>query len=155
MNTVLKKYGAGIFAFIILVLTAMQGVEVWNLVTGLQFAALVLSSILSVGVFNLLPKGWAGGLKTGVDLLGTIIALVLPYAVSGHIDRSEIILVVIGFLKAAATEFGVIIRVDNVIPAVGAGTKEDPAVVTSLVADVKAVNAGPETPGTVINPPSQ
>jgi hypothetical protein len=84
------------------------------------------------------------------------VALILPYAITGSITQSEIILVVVGIIKAAATEFGVVIRTDNMVTATGAGTSASPAVITSLVADPKAVAAGPksrpaspETPGTV------
>lgn len=156
MNTVIKKYGAGVASFIILVLTAISPITVWNLVSILQLVSLIASSILSVRVLDLLPGKWPGAFKTGVDLLGAAVALILPYAISGHITQSEIILVIVGVIKAAATEFGVIIRTDNVVQATGVGTSASPAVITSLVADPKAVAAGPqtrapgpETPGTV------
>lgn len=146
MNTVLKKYGAGLFSLVILILTAVAPITVWNLVSVLQLASLVLSSILSVGVLGLLPGKWPGGLKTGIDILGAAVALVLPFAIQGHISQSEIILVVIGVIKAAATEFGVVIRTDSV----AVGTAD--TVVDSAALKVKTpavVTSATETPGTV------
>jgi len=115
MNTVLKKYGAGIFGLLIVVLTAVSAVKTFDLVTFLQLSALFLSTVVSVGLVSLLPGKWPGATKTLVDLAGAAIALVLPYAISHQITWSEVILVLIGVIKAAATEFGVQIRTDGLI----------------------------------------
>jgi hypothetical protein len=59
--------------------------------------------------------------------------LVLPYAIAHGITWNEVILVIIGVVKAAATEFGVIIRTDGFIDATSnKATVNDPAVVTSV-----------------------
>lgn len=156
MNTVVKKYGAGIFGLLIVTLTAVSGLQDFSLVSILQLVALFLSTVVSVGIVGLLPGKWPGGVKTGVDLLGAAIALVLPYAVQGHITWNEIVLVIIGVIKAAATEFGVAIRTDGLVQATGTGTSNDPAVVTSvapthLVEDAQALKASPMTPSTIKN----
>lgn len=145
MNTVIKKYGAGIFGLLIIVLTAVAGVKDFNLVTILQLVALFVSSVVSVGIVGVLPGKWPGALKTIAELVGTAIALVLPFALAGAITWNEILLVVIGVIKAAATEFGVAIRTDGVIDATGSSaTVADPAVVTTLPAQ-----GSPMTPSTL------
>ena len=52
-----------------------------------------------------------------MELIGAAIALVIPFAIVGAITGQEIILVIIGILKAAATEFGVNIRTDSLLEA--------------------------------------
>jgi hypothetical protein len=160
MNTVFKKWGAGIFGLLIVTLTAVAGVKTFDLVTILQLGALFASTIVSVGVVGLLPGKWPGAVKTCVDLLGAAIALVLPYAIAHGITWNEVILVLIGVIKAAATELGVNIRTDNIIDATGSGAPTDPAVITSvpahagLVADsvaIKAVGGSPMTPSTIVS----
>lgn len=138
MNTVFKKYGAGIAGFLIVILTAVGNVKEFNLVTVLQLLALFLSTLISVGIIGLLPGKWPGVGKTLVDLGGAAIALILPYAISHGITWNEIILVVIGVIKAAATEFGVQIRTDSIT----VGSAEQ-------VLDVKAL---PESVGTPMTP---
>lgn len=139
MNSVIKKYGAGIFGFLIIILTAVSAVKEFDLPTILQLIALAASTIVSVGLVSLLKGKWPGAVKTGVDLLGALIALVLPFAISGFITWDQVILVIIGFIKAAATEFGVQIRTDSVLTG-DPGSVLDPAAVKASANDVTLIN---------------
>jgi hypothetical protein len=144
MNSVIKKYGAGIGGFLIVVLTAVSAVKEFDLATILQLVALTASTVVSVGLVGLLKGKWPGAVKTGVDLLGAAIALVLPFAIAGFITWDQVLLVIIGFIKAAATEFGVQIRTDSVL------TGEPGSVV-----DLPAVAASETKVNPVVTPASQ
>jgi hypothetical protein len=112
MDAVIKKYGVGIASFLVAILTAIQVMNHFGLVDLLQLAVLVITSFTAY-ILPLLNKAWQGGLKTGADILGAAILLVIPFAVAGHITGPQIVLVIIGIIKAAATEFGVQIRTDT------------------------------------------
>jgi len=119
MSTIIQKYGVGIFSFLIAVLTAVQVMAHWGLVDILQLAVIVITGFTAY-LLPLVNKAWQGGLKTGADVLGVLVLLVIPYAVAGHITGPQIVLVVIGVIKALATEFGVQIRTDpTVVPSAG------------------------------------
>lgn len=139
MNSVIKKYGAGIFGFLIIILTAVSAVKEFDLPTILQLVALAASTIVSVGLVSLLKGKWPGAVKTGVDLLGALIALVLPFAIVGFITWDQVILVIIGFIKAAATEFGVQIRTDSVLTG-DPGSVLDPSAVQASAKAVTLIN---------------
>lgn len=126
MNAVTKKYGAGIFGLLIVLLTAVAGIKTFDIVTILQLVALFASTIVSVGVVGLLPGKWPGAIKTSVDLVGAAIALILPYAIMHNITGQEIVLVVIGIIKAATTEFGVKIRTDDLVAEAAVAAKGSP-----------------------------
>lgn len=140
MNTVIQKYGVGIFSFVIAVLTAVQLMSSYTLVDILQLAVIIVTAVTSF-LLPLLDAGWRGALKTGFDVLGVALLLVIPYALTGHITGAQIVLVAVGVIKALATELGVYIRVDPSIPTpvVVTGAVYPPNVATGGVAEaVKA-----------------
>lgn len=114
MSTIIQKYGVGIFSFLIAVLTAVQVMEHWGLVDILQLAVIVITGFTAY-ILPLVDKAWQGALKTGADVVGVALLLVIPYVVEGHITGPQIVLVVIGVIKALATEFGVQIRTDPIV----------------------------------------
>lgn len=111
MNTVMQKYGVGVASFLVSILTAVQVMTSYGLADILQLAVLVLTSFTAF-LLPLLGGHWRGVLKTGADIIGAAVMLVIPFAVVGHITGPQIVLVVIGIIKAAATEFGIHIRLD-------------------------------------------
>lgn len=115
-SSVLQKYAPALGTFLVLILGAVQQIvgHPFTLVVGLQFASLALGSALAILV-PLVKGPWAGAAKTGVEVILTGIALVLPYAITGNITSPEVILVVIGLVKAFATQIGVVIRADDAV----------------------------------------
>lgn len=124
MNSVaFQRYAPSLLSFAVFILGVLQSVTAINLVVVLQVASLALGSALTLLV-PLVDKKWQGAAKTGLELATTVIALVLPYAIAGVITREQIFIVVIGVIKAAATEFGVQIRTDPKLGGDALGTVE-------------------------------
>ena len=115
MDSFIKQYGVGVFSFFITVLTVVQTMNHFGLVDILQVVALAVSTFVVI-IVPLLKGSWAGGLKTGLDLLGGAVVVAIPFvgqAVAGTaITGPQIVIMVLAFLKVAATEFGVQIRTD-------------------------------------------
>jgi hypothetical protein len=115
MDSFIKHYGVGVFSFFITILTAVQTMNHFGVIDILQVAALAVSTFVVI-IVPLLKGGWAGGLKTGLDLLGGAIVIAIPFvgqAVAGtSVTGPQIVIMVLAFLKVAATEFGVQIRTD-------------------------------------------
>lgn len=117
-NSVAQKYSPAIFTFAVLVLGGLQGLLDAPITTVilLQFTALIVGTALTV-LFPLAKGRWAGAFKVGAEVLLTAIALVIPFALAGHITRAQVVLVVIGVVKALATQVGVTIRTDATVAA--------------------------------------
>jgi hypothetical protein len=121
----LKKYAPGIFSFLTVLFGAVQplvsaGASALNLTTGLQLAVLVASSITTYLV-PLLPSGWQGAAKTGLEVVGVVAAAVIPFGLNGHITQEQLLIVGVAVIKALATEFGVQIRTSVVADALVSG----------------------------------
>lgn len=159
VQTVAQRYAPALISFAVLVLGAVQAAAStgpFNAVIILQLVALALGSVLTY-FLPLVDTKWQGALKTGVELLTAAIALVLPYVIEGHITGPQVLLVIIGVIKAATTQVGVAIRVDpKVAPVSAAGVfdvttlpvadDEDPAVDASpSIADLVAAAKDAET----------
>lgn len=136
MNVIIQKYGVGIFSFLISVLTAVQVMNHFGLVDILQLVVIIITSFTAY-MLKLFPTGWRGGLKTGADVLGILVLAAIPLVLTGMFTGPQIVLVIIGVIKALATEFGVQIRTDAAIgaAAVTVINSPDPGVPASGVAE--------------------
>ncbi len=131
-NTIFGKYAAALLPFFVLVVGASQTVlhAGFNLQVDIPFALIVLGAIVSF-IVKLLPRGWQGGLKTGIALTTTVLSAVLPFVLPGTFRLSESLpVVIVAILNALATELGVYIRVNPLIDAGTAGTT--PSVITNV-----------------------
>lgn len=120
MENSLKKYAPSFFTFAVLVFGALQTALATGPITNvvlLQLAALTIGSALTY-FLPLAGARWQGVFKFLGEILLTIIALVIPYFISGHITRAEVLLVIIGVIKAAATQLGIVIRTDPALASV-------------------------------------
>jgi hypothetical protein len=115
MTTWIKENLTGLLSFTIIILTGLQGLKDFGLVNDLQYVAMVVSTFVVV-VVPLLKVRWAGALKTSLDLAGAGVTIAIPFValwVAGTpVTRDAIVLMIIAFVKAIATEFGVQIRTD-------------------------------------------
>ena len=113
MNTVFQKYAAALLPFLVLVVGASQTVlkDPLNWVSNITFAILILGAIVTYVVSLVPDAAWQGRLKTGVAIITTILAAVLPFLLPNGINPSASIpVVVVAILNALATELGVQIR---------------------------------------------
>jgi hypothetical protein len=111
----LKDNLTGVLSFTVVILTAVQGLKDFGLISDLQLVALAVSSAVVI-VVPLVHTAWAGALKTGLDLVGAVVVILIPFIalwVNGSpITRDAVVLIIIAIVKAAATEFGVQVRTD-------------------------------------------
>lgn len=111
----LKDNLTGVLSFVVVILTAVQGLKDFGLISDLQLVALAVSSAVVI-VVPLVHTAWAGALKTGLDLVGAVVVILIPFValwVNGSpITRDAVVLIIIAIVKAAATEFGVQVRTD-------------------------------------------
>lgn len=136
MNTVFQKYAAALLPFFVLVIGASQTVlkTGWDATIDIPFAIIVLGAVVTY-IVKLLPSGWQGGVKTGVAIVTTVLAAIVPFFLPGRFHLSASLPVfIVAVLNALATEFGVQIRVaptdapvDNT-PTNENGTATSPAV---------------------------
>lgn len=111
MTPFTSRYAAAIFSVVLAALGALTALTDFTWASVDQIIALVAASLLTYLV-PLLKGPWAAGLKVGLEVLGTLLALILPFIVAGHITPQQAIVVLIGLLKALATQLGVDIRLD-------------------------------------------
>ena len=115
MNTVFQKYAAALLPFVVLIVGASQTIinHPLDWVANLTFGLLVLGAIATYIVKLIPDAAWQGRTKTGIAILTTIIAAVLPFIVPGGFSPSASIpILIIAVLNALATELGVQIRID-------------------------------------------
>lgn len=123
----LKDNLAGVFSFIVVILTAVQGLQTFTAVSIAQLVVMIGSSAVLI-IVPLVKAKWAGALKTGLDLLGAITIVLIPFiALWSHgapITREAVIIIIIAVVKVLGTEFAVQIRTDwgaSTLNAVAAG----------------------------------
>jgi hypothetical protein len=116
MNSVIQKYGSGIFSFMFAVLTGLSALQFGqgNLTVSLQVIPIVVTGLVT-WIIPLTKGKWAGGWKTGLDILSVIAVVLLPIVMGNPWPWSKAIWILVGIsiLKASATEFGVYIRVNE------------------------------------------
>ncbi|MBF4574664.1 hypothetical protein [Frondihabitans sp. VKM Ac-2883] len=124
IQTIGQRYAPALISFAVLVFGAVQTAAAtgpFNLVVILQLVALAVGTG-STYFLPLVDTKWQGAFKTGVELVTTAVALVLPFAIVGHITGPQILLVIVGLIKAIGAQLGVAIRVDpQVAPAAADG----------------------------------
>lgn len=119
MNNTLQRYAPSVLSFLVLVVGGLQaavasGPITWVVVA--QLAVLILTTA-TTWLVPLVDSRWRGRAKTGLELVGVVLTLALPYIAAGRISAAEILLVVVAVIKAIGTELGVQLRVDPVSPA--------------------------------------
>jgi len=111
----IKTNLVAIVSFLLIAATAVQGLRDFGLVNDLQLAAMLIGTFVVIFV-PLLKVAWAGALKTGLDLVSAAIVIFIPFValwISGTpVTRDSVMVIVIAFIKAFATEVGVQIRTD-------------------------------------------
>jgi hypothetical protein len=119
MNTPLfQKYAPAIFTFLTLVFGGLQAASSsgFGVVVSLQFAVLIVTSATTYVLPILTRFRWSGALKTGLEILGVVATVLIPFAVNGSITRDQVLLIAVAVIKALATEFGVQIRTADLSP---------------------------------------
>jgi hypothetical protein len=111
----IKDNLTGLLSFLVVILTAVQGLKDFGLISDLQLVVIILSSIVVV-IVPLVKSAWAGALKTSLDLVGAAIVIAIPFIalwIAGTpVTKDAIVLMCIAFVKVLATEFGVQVRTD-------------------------------------------
>lgn len=121
-----EKYGAGILSFIFAVLTAL-GTLTFASNQGFVVLYQLIPILVTGAITWLLPLSsgkWAGGWKTGLDILSAISVILIPIAIGTpwpwHI--ATWILIATALVKISLTEFGVYLRTSTVPSVIDAGT---------------------------------
>lgn len=113
MNSTIQKYGAGIFSFMFAILTGLSALQFGHgsLTVSLQVIPIVVTGLVT-WIIPLTKGKWAGGWKTGLDILSIVAVVLLPIVLGNPWPWSVGIWTLVGIsvLKASATEFGVYIR---------------------------------------------
>lgn len=112
INTAFEKYASAIFAFFTVVTTilitagsgAVTAISLGQVIT--QIAAAVILYIVPLVVNG----KWQGALKTGFQILSTLIVLALPFIFAHHITTMQLLVVIVAATQAVASEFGIQIR---------------------------------------------
>ncbi|MEO6116025.1 MAG: hypothetical protein ABIP33_06535 [Pseudolysinimonas sp.] len=111
----IKDNLTGLLSFLVVVLTAVQGLKDFGLISDLQLAALIISSAIVI-VVPLVKVAWAGALKTSLDLVGAAIVILIPFialwVMGTPVTKDAVVLIILAFVKAGATEFGIQVRTD-------------------------------------------
>jgi hypothetical protein len=136
MNTIFQRYAASLLPFFVLVTGAAT--TIWNKPLNwnadITFLIVVLGAVVTY-IVALSPGKWQGKLKTGIAILTTLLAAVLPFVLPGGFKpESSIPVILVAVFNALSVEFGVQIR-----------TAIAPAVVPVLVVN--------PTVGPVVMPP--
>lgn len=138
MNIVLNKYATALLQFVLVLVLAVQAsmsegistVEAW------QLGAVAIANVGTYFV-PLLSSGWIGAGKTGVAILGAIVAAIIPL-VNNAWTAETITIVILAGLNALAAQAGVGIRVDSSKAQLAAPEVAD---VVPVTVDVDAVKA--------------
>lgn len=138
MSSIISKYGAAIFSFAITLLTIVSSLKDTSFASLFQLIPLIITSLL-VLIVPLIKGPWAGAIKTGIEIIGVIAVLLIPYVVAGTITVPQLLVVGVAILKAVATQLGIIIRLD---PTVGGGADLAAVTSTSKPIDGQAANGG-------------
>lgn len=113
----LQRYAPAILSFLVLVIGGLQAAVATGPVTWVVVAQLAVLIVTTATTYlvPLAPTRWRGVAKTGLELLGVVLVLVIPYIAAGRISSAEILLVVVAVIKAVGTELGVQLRTDPVV----------------------------------------
>jgi hypothetical protein len=110
---ILKRYGAGLLAILITLVTAFVAIpaSIYSPEVILGLAIVGLQAVATFGL-PLVDGPWRGALKTGVSVILAILAAVIPLVSTGELNPTQIGVVVLAGLNVLASELGVAIRVD-------------------------------------------
>lgn len=116
MNTTLNRYAPALLSFLVLVFGGLQAAVASGPLTWVVLAQLAVLTLTTATTYlvPLVGETWRGKVKTGVELVGVVLVLLLPYIAVGRITAAEVLLVAVAVIKAGAAQLGVIIRTDPV-----------------------------------------
>lgn len=131
-NTLVQKYAPTLLSA---ALTVFGGLQVLissghGLVPILQFLTLLATTVTTYAV-PLVDKRWQGAWKTGLEIVGVLIAAVLPFAIEHTLTWTNALMIVVAAVKALATHFGIALRTD---------TSTSNAAVTTVINNVVSSN---------------
>lgn len=141
VQTVAQRYAPALLSLAVLLLGGYQALAAagYGLADVLQFVVLGATTITTFAV-PLLAARYAGWLKVGLEGVGVLATALIPFVVDGHIDRTQIIVVVIAVIKAFATHWGVTIRTDPKVATTTTGPASGAVVYN--VTDVPQIHDG-------------
>lgn len=115
MNTTVQKYAPALLSFVVLVVGGLQAAVAAGPLTWVVLVQLAILTATTASTYlaPLAGERWRGAIKTGLEILGVVLVLVLPYVALGRITPAEVLLVIVAIIKAAAAQLGVIIRTDD------------------------------------------
>lgn len=133
-NTLIQKYAPTLFSAAVTVFGGLQVLvsSGHGLVEILQFLTLLVTTVTTYLV-PLVDARWRGAWKTGLELVGVVVAAVLPFAIAHTLTWANALLIAVALVKALATHFGVTLRTDTAIDA-GTANAAAPAIITTLPA---------------------
>ena len=117
MNPVLQRFAPSVLSFLVLVVGGVQVAVAAGPITPVVLAQLVVLVLttFTTWLVPLVGTRWRGKVKTGVELLGVAVTLALPFIATGAITWSQLLLVLVAFIKAGAAELGVQMRTEPVV----------------------------------------
>ena len=118
---IFRRYGAAFLGFALFILAPLQVALAGGLTLEEVFQLMPIAAAAIISFFVPLLKGsWAGGLKTGVNVIATAAVAVIPFLSQGYLTAEQWAIVIGAALQAAAVEFGVVIRKDPEVKAIAA-----------------------------------
>jgi hypothetical protein len=118
-STALQRYAPSVLSFLVLVVGGLQAVVAEGPVTWVALAQLAVLTATSATTWLVPLAGprWRGAAKVGLEILGAVVTLALPFIAAGGITPAEALLVAVAVIKVVASQLGVAIRLDPTPPA--------------------------------------
>jgi hypothetical protein len=107
-----NRYAAAGLSIAITVAAAVAGTNQFSPVVLLQLAILTITAVTTYAV-PLVPTGYAGKVKVGLEAVGAVLTAVVPYIVQGTITGPQVAIVLLAALKVLAAHVGVVARLTS------------------------------------------
>lgn len=116
-NTAIARYLPALLPLAVSVLGILEAARAAGTGTLLDWQTItqIVLLLAGTGVVAWLPlvdARWQGAFKTGAAIVFAVVSAVVAVAPDGHFTKANIILVITAVIKAVATQFGVVVRVD-------------------------------------------
>lgn len=109
-SSTLTKYAAALIQLAIVLVGALaQLTGTVSLTDGLQLVPLAANAVL-VYLVPLFGAAMRSGWKTGVAVVGALVAAAIPFVATGHITGAQVAIVLLAGLQALGAHIGVQIR---------------------------------------------
>src|SRR4051812_3779564 len=107
-----NRYAAAIISILITVIGAVAALNQVSWPIIVQLAILTATSVTTYLV-PLLPTGYRGAVKVGLEAVGALLTAIIPFVIAGTITGPQIAIVLLAVLKARGAHVGAQARLTN------------------------------------------